>query len=285
MEFRTLEKTPIETIRTAFCLAFSDYEVPVNISLETLNEMITERDLIMSLSVGCFVGELLVGFILCGYREDASGPKLYDGGTGVIPSYRGKRIASSMLDWILSEEKFQSIERFILEVLEHNTRAQNLYQSAQFSISRFFRCYRIEKEQVPHSSLPANWKVISMDRNQFSSLHHEAWYPYPPSWQNDVPSILNTWDRREALVLEIDGSMAGYGIIHREKGSIAQLSIPTGLHDRLSWDILIDALARRTDSQMLSIINVESESSVDYLCRTRNWENHINQYEMIRRSK
>lgn len=114
MHMMNLSHVPLETLRMTFEEAFSDYELPVRIPMESFREMMRGRDLKTERSIGCFDDDRLVGFILCGYREDANGPILYDGGTGVVPSHRGKHLASDMLGQLLRECRVQHIRRFVL---------------------------------------------------------------------------------------------------------------------------------------------------------------------------
>src|SRR5690554_6713569 len=284
MEIRTLEHTSLETIRLAFCKAFSDYELPVNLSLEKLREMIIERDLHLDLSVGSFDEEELIGFILCGYRSGISGSSCYDGGTGVVPEYRGKKIASALLERVLHLADSHAIDTFILEVLEHNRGAQALYRRAGFSIHRYFRCYRMSKPNQSSERVPAGYELVSLEKGRFTSIFHAQLLPYAPSWQHDVPSILNTWESQESIAILSEDTIEGYGVIHRERGTIAQVALPAGGDTELFWNLLIAKLAERTTASVLSLVNVESNSLVTELCEAHGWENFVNQYEMIRYS-
>lgn len=271
----------METIRSTFEQAFSDYEIPVTITIGSLREMIMTRDISLERSVGCFDGDMLVGFILCGYRVGADGPRLYDGGTGVVPSHRGKKIASGMLRWCLEQAAMEDSSRFLLEVLEHNRAARELYRKEAFFETRFFRCFRIDVAGLlPATSLP-DCHIEPLAIDTFKQLDHGRYLAYEPSWQNAVPSILNNWSQFAALAMIHDGSTIGYGIVHRVKGDIPQIGVVRSDEDSDMMDILIGALARLTESKRLSMLNVEEGSPLSKYLGANGWENHVNQYEMM----
>ncbi len=150
LQIKVLTGTPVEKIHEAFTDAFSEYEVRIDMPLEKLVEMMKTRDLNPDFSVGCFDGDLLVGFILTGYREIAGQKVCYDGGTGVIKAYQRKGIGEMMLKELLQFLKGKGISRFVLEVLENNTPAINLYEKYGFVKTRKLHCFEIEKQA-------ANW--------------------------------------------------------------------------------------------------------------------------------
>lgn len=165
------------------------------------------RDLSLEHSVGAFDGKRLVGFILCGYRKSRNGATLYDGGTGVVPDYRGKGIASAMLSWILREAARKDIDRFLLEVLEHNRAAQELYLKAGFSNRRFFHCYRLDKDLVGQQVLDSPYFFEPLEKTRFEKFDHQKFLTFEPSWQNDVPSVLHNWDQLAGLSIICDGQI------------------------------------------------------------------------------
>lgn len=282
MYMNTLARVSLETIRSTFSLAFSDYELPVYLTGDALREMIISRDISMEKSVGCFDGDALVGFILCGFREKAEGATLYDAGTGVLPSYRGKHIGSGMLEWLLQAARKQGIERFLLEVLEHNEPAIHLYEKHGFVKTRRLRCYRINKNHIPKPMVDACCHFRPLSKEQFLQLDHAKYLSGAPSWQNDIPSVLNNWERLAALAVMRDESVAGFGLVHRIKGDLPILAVPDKIEcSEKMTGMLISALAPLTESDKLSLLNVEEGSSLHRHLENEGWKNFVNQFEML----
>ena len=281
MHMMNLSHVPLETLRMTFEEAFSDYELPVRIPMESFREMMRGRDLKTERSIGCFDDDRLVGFILCGYREDANGPILYDGGTGVVPSHRGKHLASDMLGQLLRECRVQHIRRFVLEVLEHNVKAQALYEKAGFAKNRFLRCFRTDKSLVPYASAQSCCHLEPLDRSTYANTDHRSVTSFIPSWQNDVSSVLNNWEQYAGLSVMRDGNIVGYGLVHRIKGDIPQLAVSDDADASCMFALLVHTLCCLTEARTLSMLNVEAGSTLDRLLEKAGWENHVNQHEML----
>lgn len=281
MHMKTLTQVSLEEIRVAFEQSFSDYELPVRLSIEDLREMMLMRDLSREHSVGCFDEGVLVGFILCGFREHDHSMTLYDGATGVIPSHRGKHLATRMLSYLQELMESWRIDRFLLEVLEHNDSARDLYRKAGFFETRFLRCFRIEKEQLPLLAVDSCCHFMPLSKDEFSRLEHAAFLQFSPSWQNDIPSVLNNWERHAALAVIREGKVAGFGLIHRIKGDMPLIAVGQSECAPRMIDSLVSALARLTESPRLSAINVEEGSLLSERLQSIGWANHVNQFEMM----
>ena len=85
MKITTLETSNIEDILSVFNSSFSDYSIPLQLNISQLKSKIEVDHVDLSLSVGAFENEKLVGFVLHG-TSILNGEKVaYNGGTGVIP--------------------------------------------------------------------------------------------------------------------------------------------------------------------------------------------------------
>ncbi len=94
--YRTLIDTPIEQIHEAFVRGFSDYLVPMQLSLEDLRAMHAIRGVDYSLSVGAFDGDDLIGFTTNGVGMWCGLPTAYDAATAVAKNYRGRGVSREM---------------------------------------------------------------------------------------------------------------------------------------------------------------------------------------------
>ena len=85
MEYRSLTDTTTKCMHEAF----SDYEVPMNLSLEIFERKLKRNGFKPEVSAGAFEDDRFVGFVLNGVREWAGEKTIYDTGTGVVPEFRG----------------------------------------------------------------------------------------------------------------------------------------------------------------------------------------------------
>lgn len=184
IRFDTLENTPLPAICEAFNLAFSDYIVPIQLTLPLLEQKIQGENIQLSQSIGAFSGNLLSGLILHG-ADTWPGPQmLYNGGTGVIPAFRGRRLVQQMYAQFKPLYKQQGIRRVILEVITTNTPAIKAYTSSGFITSRLFHCYKGQPLQPPVKKDVQLKKAVSPDWTLLNSFGDQR-----PSWSNSSESI------------------------------------------------------------------------------------------------
>ena len=275
----SLSGTTVEKIYEAFSDAFSDYEVKLDMPLEKLVEMMKTRDLNSDYSVGCFDGDLLVGFILTGYREINGQKVCYDGVTGVIKAYQRKGIGEMLLKELLLILREKQVDRFMLEVLENNTPAIKLYEKHGFVKTRKLECFEIEKHEL--RPVPDRGFGISVTNPANLIRNEEIYRLYPPTWQNEIQSVLNVSENYTCISLLCTGKILGYGFIHKTKGDIPQIGI---LEEWKNWGLeahLIAELAKHTKSEKIVVLNVEAENYLGETLRKLGFRNTVNQWEMV----
>lgn len=279
LQIRSLAGTPVEKIQEAFVDAFSEYEVPIDMPLEKLQEMMKTRDLNPDFSVGCFDGEKLVGFILTGYRETGGKKTCYDGGTGVIKAYQRKGIGEMMLKELLQLLKNKGISRFVLEVLENNTPAINLYEKYGFAKTRKLQCFEIEKNKL--RPVPQRGFGITVTTPTIIVENEEKYSLFAPTWQNEMQSVINVSENYTCVSLYCSGKMLCYGFIHKTKGDIPQIGL---LEEWKNWGLevhLLYELAKHTESKKLIVLNVEENNYLAEVLTKLEFSNFVNQFEMI----
>jgi len=278
-QIKSLSGTPVEKIHEAFTDAFSEYEVKLDMPLEKLIEMMLTRDLNPDYSVGCFDGDLLVGFILTGYREINGQKVCYDGGTGVIKTYQRKGIGEMLLKELLLILREKQIDRFVLEVLENNSPAIKLYEKHGFVKSRKLECFEIEKHEL--RPVPDRGFGITVTNPATLIQNEELYRLYPPTWQNEIQSVLNVSENYTCISLSCTSKILGYGFIHKTKGDIPQIGI---LEEWKNWGLeahLVAELARHTTSEKIIVLNVEAENYLGETLHKLGFRNTVNQWEMV----
>lgn len=204
---RTLTHDDFQSLFAAFQAAFSDYVVKLSPTPEQLLEMFTRRGWVPSLSVGAFDGDNMVAFTVNG----VDGSVAYDSGTGVVPSHRRKGLARAVM--LKSFEVLGGCEQYVLEVLEQNAGAIDLYRSLAFRDVRGLQCWMYDAG----SGVTADSGVSSTlsDLESFRTSRDVE-----PSWQNSDASIARATDRHVVL-----GDEHGYAIVFPSNGDLAQLVV------------------------------------------------------------
>jgi ribosomal protein S18 acetylase RimI-like enzyme len=279
MTIGSLENIPIETVYNSFIEAFSDYQVDLGLTLDKFKEMVKTRDLNLFYSIGYFDENKLVSFIICGYRELDGTRICYDGGTGTIAAYRRKGMGNQLLRELLKLLGQKGVDHFVLEVLENNKAAIDLYKKNGFEITRKLNCYETDKEKLK----PCKNGIFTISENasSYPGLDLEIYLTFTPSWQNTRKSVLNVIDRYAYAAVKIEGETVAFGLVHKTKGDIPQIGVLPAWRNKGLEGHILNNLKERTLSEKLIFLNVEEG---DYLVEELlklGFHNHINQYEMM----
>lgn len=68
INLKSLESTSIDELHKTFIEAFSDYQVNLNMSLSSFEDMLERHGYLNKASVGAFDDDKLIGFLLVGIR-------------------------------------------------------------------------------------------------------------------------------------------------------------------------------------------------------------------------
>ena len=261
---RTLTHDDFESLFAAFTAAFSDYVVKFSPTREQLLEMFTRRGWVPELSVGAFEGETMVAFTVNGIDGD----RAYDSGTGVIPTHRRLGLARAVM-----ERSFELLapREYVLEVLDNNPRAIELYRSLGFEVVRGLQSWTFESQ-----SLKGSESQRSLRPYDFETLR--LWWDVQPSWQNSTNSIQRA--RFPHLTL---GDEDSYAVLFPDNGDLPQLAVrPEARRRGLGTALLHEAAA--IAGKPLRIINVdERDAGIANFLERVGAQRIVRQLEMTRR--
>lgn len=280
--YKTLENTRIEVLHKTFVDAFSDYQVKMDLPMWKFQAMLQRRGFAPSISLGAFQGEQLVGFVLNGYRDWDGNSTAYDLGTGVIGEYRKQGITSNILSSLKELLKEKGTEQYLLEVLQINTGAFQLYEKQGFEVIRAFSCYQLDTNFYCPST---TYKVESVDR-----FNDEEWdnlkdfWDYMPSWQNSIDSVNALAEAFSYSIVIIDGVIAGYGMIDKRTGDIPQIAVDRRYRRRgIARSIMTD-LIDHTEGKKITVLNVDGrDEGMKSFLLNAGFVNIVDQYEMLLR--
>lgn len=270
----SLENTPLPQLHTAFCEAFGDYSVPIDMPLDRFQSNMKRNGYDPAVSVGAFADGKLVGFIMSGHRTWEGCDTAYDMGTGVIPANRGQGIAKAMVGQLKTLLADKGLSRYILEVITTNTKALSLYEKSGFRKRRDFSCLRVDKSALDTKPSCRHDHPSSID----STLVEDFW-DESPSWQNSSDSVRAVSDSMRITTVSLDGRIVGYGLVNPANGDIPQLAVDKAYRRRGIGRSLISDLASMSSSKQLRLINVADEDCQAFLLNL-GFEVYVRQFEM-----
>ncbi len=280
LNYKTLENTDIKILHEGFIKAFSDYQVKMDLPLWKLQQMLQRRGYVPALSMGAFKEDELVGFVLNGFRSWNGKSTVYDTGTGVIPDYRRQGITTNMFQNNVVLLKEKNITQYLLEVIQSNKSALELYQKQGFEITRSFRCYQLEKCKYTPVSAYQVEHLDKIDETVWEQL--KTFWDIQPSWQNSIDSVRAIADEFIYSFVRIDNAIVGYGIIDKKTGDIPQLGVSKSSRRQGIGSSILTDLINSTISEKITVLNIddESKSTKDFFNKL-GFQQYVDQYEMI----
>lgn len=276
LNIKTLEHESLEIIYSTFIKAFVDYEVAMNPSFSDFQQMLRRRSYDSKYSVGAYVNEELVGFILNGSGVFNDKKTLYDQGTGVIKEYRRQGITSQMFQFVKEIMQIHKIEQYLLEVLTVNEKAYELYLKEGFKVSRTLNCYRLDEELVNDSLITLETLYVKDTEGL------EIFNTCQSSWQNSFEAIMNVKEDYNIIHYYHENQWIAYAIIQKESGDIAQLVVKEEYRRQGFGSIIIKDLKNHTNSDTLSMINVDDEyNELNQFLKKHGFVKFVDQYEMV----
>ncbi len=208
-----------------FVRAFADYALDMSYLSEThLYNRAVKNGVDFAQSVGAFDDERMVGFTLIGTDHWYGAPSAFDIATGIVEPYRGKGLATRMLDYAIERLRAKGIKRVVLEVLQENGPAIAAYQKANFEINREIDCFELEPADLRIRS-PETESVRIEYGQRVEVAEFAGAFDWEPSWENSLASIGRIPDEVVVLVASFEGKRAGVMAYYPALGWILTLAV------------------------------------------------------------
>ena len=260
IEIGPLTGVTFETMAEAFNDAFSDYDIPARYTVEYLTNLVARRGYRPDLAVGAFDGKRLVGFVFNCLDGDAA----YNSGTGVVISHRRRGIGRQLMQRSIDT---LPATRYILEVIDTNTRAEALYRELGFIETRRLQCWKYlcrDGLQPVQGGLKAAPTLQTI----------RSWCDMTPSWQNDVPSI-----RRAREPYTVLGDENCGAVVFPSNADVPLLAVKPSARRHGLGRALLNEVARAA-GKPLRIMNIEDR--FEGFLESVGAEKFVRQIEMAR---
>lgn len=275
-DFRTLHNVSTQLLCDTFNAAFSDYIVPLHLTPSILEQKMQGENLQRDYSIGAFADNDLGGFILHATDNKIHPAILYNGGTGVTPTYRGQHLVQKMYDKFIPVYQQQGIRKIILEVISTNLPAIKAYTNSGFHKTRIIHSF---KGVVDIHKAAAN---ISIKENTAPDwLPLSTFMDMTPTWSNTVDSIqregafTTTW---EAM---INGETAGYISVHKDTRRIRNIAVAPRFRRQGIGTALLQHAAEELQGGPMSIINIDEHfPEIGQFLKKAGLDHYLSQFEM-----
>ena len=279
LDIRFLKKQDLDEMYSAFLQAFSNYSVPFNLNkVEFKKKFVEKLNINFRLSVGAFFMDQMVGFIFTSISKYEGKKSAYNGGTGVVPEFRGQKITSRLYDLLIPELKACLVKQCVLEVLTDNKRAIQTYEAIGFKKAKFYHCFRMMIPSVSNAN--RNIEIHLQKKPDWKS--YLKFFDHLPSFL-DTESMINQNMANEKIIeARIEGKLVGYAIYQPGPGRISHIAVDREHRRTGIGTTLINYIYNNSKNKSLILINVNKEANgVKNFFSKLGFENQLDQYEMI----
>lgn len=256
MEIRSLAGIGFETLFAAFSEAFADYEMQLDEA--QLRRMLRRRGFVPELSFAAFEGERIVAFTLNGIGNYEGIPTAYDTGTGTLAAYRGKGLATRIFEHSIPHLKRANVGRYLLEVLQHNTRAISVYRKLGFEVTREFNYFSQDTSRIDCRAVNPDFPycIRRIDTAECGSL--SRFWDFRPSWQNSPESVERASGDLLGLGLFAGDELVGYSIFEPDSGDVTQIGVSKKYRRRGVGSALLREMTGLSRSGGLKVVNTDT---------------------------
>lgn len=273
--FHTIENIEIETITEVFNSAFSDYFVPISMTTEQMKIKFESENIALNYSVGVFVENKMVGFILHFYKLENNIKQIYNGGTGVVKNFRGRKLTEKMYNYILPKLKDENISILNLEVLNQNIQAIKSYKKVGFMENRNLLCFK----GIPNlNRVNSDVNIKKLDDYNWNKL--ASFWSIQPTWQNSISTVENLKNDTISIGAFLENIIVGYIVFNFNTDRILQISVDEKHRNQGIGKRLIQEIISETQNT-ISVVNVDdSHKETIQFFKNINLINNVSQIEL-----
>jgi len=273
MTIGTLENYSAAEIALLFNEAFEDYKIKLQFNEKTMAQKIKAENISLKYSPVVYVDNRAVAFILNATGFVDTIPTIYNGGTGVVAAYRGRRLVRKMYDYIVPALAKAGYMQHYLEVFDDNHKAINAYRNCGFTISRNMQCYRgkINNTDTGRYSI----ETINLMPEKF-----QLFWDVKPTWQNSLTAIERVPSENNIIGISRDNEVVAYAIYNQVTGRLKQLAVDKNFRRRGAATSLLNYISNTSASNDITITNVEHNDAIQQFLASRNFSVFTGMLEM-----
>ncbi len=278
---KSLGNLPFDVLFDTFNEAFRDYEVQV--TKDELQQMLKRRGFDAERSFGAFADDRLISFTFNGTGSYNGIKTAYDTGTGTIKEYRGKGIATDIFNYSVPILKEAGIERYLLEVLQHNTPAVSVYEKLGFKVSRELNYFKQDNQNLvlKQKCLPSGMCIREISLKEQAQMM--TFRDFIPSWQNSFEAIERSIHDFTILGAFHAETLIAYTVFDSSTGDVTQLAVDKNYRKQGIGSCLLGEMIKLNRYDSVKVVNTDPAcSSMTIFLETNGIPLRGKQFEMIK---
>ena len=266
-------------MHTSFLEAFSDYPLRFDFTKEEFYKKFVEKlNIDFELSPAAFSNGRIVAFVFTSLACYDGKLTAYNGGTGVIPDFRGQRLTSRLYKFIFPLLQQNSTDQCVLEVLTTNHRAIRTYERIGFKKSRYFNCFKLPSPPRLKGTLMPGLKIapcIEPDWHLFRSFNDVE-----TSFLDSQSLLQRNFKNEIIITAEYGDTTVGY-VVYQRNGRVSRIAVDRGYRQHGVGSALVNHAFHDCRRKELTVINVNREDKpIIRFFTGLGFVNEVDQYEL-----
>lgn len=207
--FKRVSSLSFEEAAQLFNEGFKHYFTEITLTVDALVKKIANEGLSPEHSVVAYDQSTPIGFVLNGFRTINGQKVSWNGGTGIIPEYRGKGVGKELIKACYDIYKEEGVDLCLLEAISENKRAIKLYENMGYSVFEELTIL-VNNQALPNGAFSCDnkyeWQHAIPQDVQCLSFHNPM-----TAWQTQAPSVKDG----EAVIVKENGETVGYAVYKR----------------------------------------------------------------------
>ncbi|WP_237391773.1 GNAT family N-acetyltransferase [Paenibacillus dendrobii] len=191
---------------------FKGYASDMTMSVETFVKRIPDNQLSMEASVALCDNGRPIGFVMSGFRTVDGRLMAWNGGTGIIPEYRGKGHGRQLIGAALDVYREKGAKVALLEALSENEPAIKLYTKMGYVLIDKLRFYEHKEDLRPDAFSSDKPYVYDYRYGIPQDVQHLNLPVGNMPWQTHWENIVNG---QSVIMYDVQGEVAGYALYKR----------------------------------------------------------------------
>lgn len=284
IQIKPLASDHTDLMYKCFLEAFSDYSMHFQLDYDAFKrKFIQKLNLHYPFSCGAFNKDQLIGFIFTSTGIYKGKTTAYNGGTGVVPAFRGQSITRQMYQFLQKEFELHNIHQMALEVITHNESAIKAYEKCGFTKKKLLKCYKLSGTRIRANDiddqLPLHFAVAAKpDWEQYIRF-----WDIEPTYLDHIDNLSKNVSNEVILEAYVLDKLAGYAIFQKEVGRISQFAISKEYRKKGIGTLLLNEVVEKSFIKSISVLNVAgNHKNTNTFLLNRGFENQVDQFEMIK---
>lgn len=219
--YQRLSQLSLDELVKLWNRGFEGYFVSVRMTLNQWLIRTADEGISLEDSLAMYVDGQPIGFVVNGYRTIDGKKTAWNGGTGIVPEFRGRGYGKLLLERNLRLYSELGVETALLEALNQNEKAIRLYASVGYRIVDHLVYLQNEgslQDAFPQPETLDYWFIKGLP----GEVRNLPFYRGLSAWQTQWPSLKNG----ESLQVLRGNDVVGYALYRRgfdEEGRLAAI--------------------------------------------------------------